>query len=67
MSVYASTQVVPYVYICTHKNTGKFYIGYRERNVSMNITSDLDFPIYCTSSKEVNKKFKEFNWLIIAE
>ena len=67
MSVYASTQVAPYVYICTHKNTGKFYIGYRERNVSMNITSDLDFPIYRTSSKEINKKFKEFNWIIFAE
>lgn len=33
--IYNSTEVRPYIYICTHKLTGEFYIGYREKNVTI--------------------------------
>ena len=58
---------MPYVYLCTHKETGQFYIGYRKYNVKLNRTSDIDFPKYKTSSDLVNSKFTEFNWIILAE
>lgn len=67
MSIYTSTQVRPYVYICVHKVTGKFYIGYREWNVHLGKVSDVDFPEYKTSSVIVNPNFHEYNWQILAE
>lgn len=55
---------LPYVYICTHKETGHFYIGYRERNKT---PSSIDLQKYKTSSKYVNPRFDQFSWKIIAE
>lgn len=57
--------ILPYVYKLTHKITGQFYIGYREAN---KIKSDLDLPIYQSSSNYVKEiGFCNFNWGIIAE
>lgn len=67
MSIYKSLRPLPYVYMCIHKITGQFYFGYREQNVSLNLTSDEDFPLYKTSSKTVNPNFDEYDWHIIAE
>lgn len=59
------TKVLPYVYWITHKETGQFYIGYREAN---KIPASEDLPIYQTSSRNIKKlKFENFNWKIIAE
>lgn len=55
---------LPYVYICTHKKTNQFYIGYREAN---KIPSFLDLPEYKTSSKKVKPYFDEFDWIIVKE
>lgn len=52
------------MYICTHKITGKFYIGYREANKN---PSYIDLPNYKTSSKEVHDDFENYNWVIVAE
>lgn len=68
MSIYPSFKPAPYVYICTHRVTGQFYIGSRYQNVTLfNRTSDVDFPQYKTSSKKVKPIFDEFDWVIIAE
>lgn len=67
MSIYLSTKPAPYVYICIHKETKEFYIGYRYKNVDKNITSDKDFPDYKTSSRKVKPFFEMFDWYIIAE
>jgi hypothetical protein len=64
MSIYASEKALPYVYICTHKESGHFYIGYRCAN---KLPSHLDLPKYKTSSKVVRPKFDEFEWKILAE
>ena len=54
----------PYVYICTHKETGEFYIGYRSQNKK---PPEQDIGIkYFTSSKIVKPRFNEFNVAIIA-
>ena len=62
-----STQVKPYVYMCTHKKSKQFYIGYREQNVVLNRTSSTDLPVYKTSSKVVRPIFDQFDWQIVAE
>lgn len=67
MNIYASTKAMPYVYMCIHKETGKFYIGYRAKNVKLNKPSQIDFPEYRTSSKLVKPNFDNFVWYIIAE
>jgi hypothetical protein len=67
MYIYNSTQVRPYVYLCTHKDTGKFYIGYREKNVKLNLTSDQDLPLYKTSSDIIKSNFTDYIWEILAE
>jgi len=67
MNIYTSTQVHPYVYVCTHKITKEFYIGYREQNTKLNLTSDVDLPQYKTSSKQVKSNFDNYDWQIIAE
>ena len=64
MIIYNSTKVYPYVYICIHKITREFYIGYREKN---KIPSDKDFPKYKTSSANIKNNFDEYEWTIIAE
>ena len=67
MNTYNPTKAKPYVYICTNKISGHFYIGYREANVKLNRTSDIDFPIYRSSSKAVKDNFDNFEWTIVAE
>ena len=58
---------LPYVYLCKHNKTGQFYIGYREKNVQLGLTSAEDLPIYRTSSKIVNPNFHEYSWTIVSE
>jgi hypothetical protein len=67
MTIYPSDKAVPYVYICTHKETNQFYIGYRERNVKLNIPSHLDLPEYKTSSTTVRPDWSDYTWTIVAE
>ena len=67
MSNFKSTKPAPYVYMCTNRISGQFYIGYREANVKLNRTSDVDFPVYQSSSKSVKESFEEFDWVIMAE
>lgn len=57
-------KVLPYVYICTHRITKEYYIGYRAKN---KLPSYLDLPKYKTSSKLVKPNFGEFEWCIVAE
>lgn len=64
MYIYTSEKVLPYVYLCIHKTSGEYYIGYREAN---KVPSHLDLPNYKTSSKIVNPMFNEFQWTILAE
>lgn len=58
--------ILPYVYKCTHRVSGQFYIGYRERNVVLSRVPELDLPIYKTSSKKIKPKFDEYDWEILA-
>jgi hypothetical protein len=67
MYIYSSSRVQPYVYVCTHKITNQFYIGYREKNVKLNLPSNVDLPLYKTSSKIIKSNFENYNWIIIAE
>ena len=62
--IYHSTKIIPYVYLCIHKITGEFYIGYRKAN---KIPSSQDLPKYKTSSNIINPNFNEYNWIIVAE
>ena len=63
MNIY-STKIYPYVYVCTHKITGHYYIGYRSAN---SVSSDIDLPKYKTSSLIVKPDFENYNWQILAE
>lgn len=65
--IYPSSRALPYVYICTHKQTGQFYIGYRAANVKIQRPSHIDLPNYKTSSKIVQSNFDCYMWYIIAE
>jgi hypothetical protein len=67
MDIYPSTRALPYVYICTHKESGQFYIGYRSANVKLNKPSHIDLPEYKTSSKIVRSSFENFTWCVVAE
>ena len=67
MTIYSSDKAVPYVYICTHKETNQFYIGYRMANVELNIPSHLDLPEYKTSSTTVRPAWSNYTWTIVAE
>jgi hypothetical protein len=67
MSIYSSSKAMPYVYICTHKVTKQFYIGYRCANLDHNRPSHLDLPKYKTSKKSIKQNFLEYNWVIVAE
>lgn len=64
MNTYNQNTHLPYVYICTHKETGHFYIGYREKN---KLPSYQDLPKYKTSSTKVKQFFDQYSWEIIAE
>lgn len=61
---YVSDIARPYVYLCVHKETQQFYIGYRYKNTA---PSNVDFPTYKTSSKSVRESFDRFAWVILAE
>lgn len=67
MNIYTSSQARPYVYVCTHRETKNFYIGFRQRNVVLNRPSDKDLPLYRTSSKIVKANFDDYEWQVIAE
>lgn len=67
MNIYESTKCKPYVYVCTHKETKEFYIGFRYKNVGLGRPSHIDLPLYRTSSKTVKPRFNEFDWVVIAE
>lgn len=56
-----------YVYICTHKITRKFYIGYRCSNLKHSRFSHIDLPKYKTSNRDIKTDFKSYDWMIIAE
>jgi len=66
MNIYSSKSM-PYVYMCIHKETKKFYIGYRCANTNHNRPSHLDFPKYKSSCQEIKHNFEEYDWVIIAE
>lgn len=66
MNIYSSEKALPYVYICTHKITGEFYIGSRTSK-NIKLPPHLDLPKYKTSSKRVKPRFNEFDWIILAE
>lgn len=56
---------LPYVYKCTEKHTGNFYIGYRYKNI---VPANEDFGIYYfTSNEYVKNNFKNFEFEIIQE
>lgn len=58
-------KVRPYVYRCEHKETGRFYIGYRSAN-KVPADKDLGF-YYFTSCKEVRNNFSEYSYEILSE
>jgi hypothetical protein len=65
MTIYKSTKVLPYVYLCKEKNSERFYIGYRYKNYK---PSSEDFGIhYFTSNDYVRENFDNFNHYILAE
>lgn len=66
MNIYSSKSM-PYVYMCIHKETKKFYIGYRCANTIHNRPSHLDLPKYKSSNPEIKKNFNEYDWFIVAE
>ena len=65
MPIYCKKPALPYVYKCTEKDTGKFYIGYRFKNF---VPANEDFGThYFTSNEYVSKNFNKFDWEILAE
>jgi hypothetical protein len=65
MSIYKSTRVLPYVYLCREKNSPYFYIGYRYANY---VPSSEDLGThYFTSNKYVKENFSNFEYTIVAE
>lgn len=66
--IYSSMKPMPYVYICVQKYTGNFYIGYRERNVSIGVPSSDDLGIlYFTSGVIKKEDFHNYEYYILAE
>ena len=65
----SSLTIKPYVYKLTHKTTGHFYFGYRERNVGANRCAKDDLGIHYFSGSEKIKEigFENFNYEIICE
>jgi len=66
MNIYNSPKtVLPYVYRCVEKTTGRFYIGYRFKNT---VPAKEDFGThYFTSNSYVKENFDNFNFEIVAE
>lgn len=65
MNIYSVKTVLPYVYKCTERDTGRFYIGYRFKNT---VPAQEDFGThYFTSNEYVSKNFDKFDFEIIAE
>ena len=58
-------KILPYVYVCIHKETGKFYIGSRLSN-KIPAHDDLG-KVYKTSSKYVKPIFDKFYYYVLAE
>jgi hypothetical protein len=65
MNIYSIQPVLPYVYKCTERETGKFYIGYRFKN-TVPAKEDLG-KYYFTSNEYVSKNFDKFDCEIVAE
>lgn len=65
MIIYSSSKTLPYVYRCTHKTSGEFYVGVRWAN-TVPSTDDIGI-FYFSSSKRVKPRFHEFATEIIAE
>lgn len=63
--IYPSSNILPYVYLCTHRETGEYYIGYRFKNKTPS-SEDIG-KIYKTSSKLVSPRIDEFDCTVIAE
>jgi hypothetical protein len=64
MTIYSKNSK-PYVYKCTEKETGRFYIGYRYSN---KVPAMEDFGVhYFTSNEYVKNNFDKFEHEIIAE
>lgn len=58
-------QILPYVYRCTHKETGHYYIGVRWANT---VRAEYDLGVYYfTSSSLVKQNFQMFNAVVLAE
>jgi hypothetical protein len=55
----------PYVYRCEHKETKRFYIGYRSAN-KLPAAEDLGVH-YFTSSDIVSKDFQNYNFEVLSE
>lgn len=56
---------LPYVYRCTERDTGQFYIGYRFKNT---VPASEDFGVhYFTSNQYVKENFDKFDYEIIRE
>ena len=64
---FPSTKVKAYVYFGINRLTKEYYFGYREGNVTKNRTSNIDLPMYKTSSKNVRGVYNDFDWQILAE
>jgi hypothetical protein len=66
MTIYNNTKpVLPYVYRCVERDTGKFYIGYRFKNF-VPASEDLG-KNYFTSNDYVKQNFDKFDYEIVAE
>jgi hypothetical protein len=64
MTIYSKNSK-PYVYKCTEKETGRFYIGYRYSN---KVPAMEDFGVhYFTSNEYVKNNFDKFEHEIISE
>jgi len=58
-------KALPYVYKCTERDTGHFYIGYRFKNI---VPASEDFGVnYFTSNEYVKENFNNFDYEIIRE
>ncbi len=66
MTIYTNKyQVLPYVYRCTEKETGRFYIGYRFKN---RVPAKEDLGVhYFTSNEYVKNNFDKFDFEILKE
>lgn len=57
--------ILPYVYLCTHRETGEFYIGYRSAN-KVNASDDLG-AVYRSSAHYISSRWDEFDSIVVAE